>query len=305
MDRQRTLATAVTCSGIGLHTGSEVTLTLRPAPVDQGIVFVRTDLAGRQKIKAHATKVGGTNFATTLIGDGYIIGTIEHLMAALHGHAIDNVLVELDGDEVPIMDGSAAAFSYLIQSAGVVELQAPRRYLQILKPIEIVEGDKRAGLYPADSFAVTYEIDFPHPMIKVQRFDVMVTPESFHSELASARTFGFLTDVTMMRDAGLANGGGLNNAIVIGNYSVLNKGGLRYPDEFVRHKVMDAIGDVFLAGYPILGRLHAVKSGHALNHKLVMRLLAEKSSWRIVEGRPRRQKQADVMPMRPARARSI
>lgn len=305
MDKQRTLATAVTCSGIGLHTGSEVTLTLRPASVDQGIVFVRTDLAGRQKIKAHANKVGGTNFATTLIGDGYIIGTIEHLMAALHGHAIDNILVEMDGDEVPIMDGSAAAFSYLIQSAGIVEQQAPRRYIQILKPIEVVEGDKRAGLYPADNFAVTYEIDFPHPMIKVQRFDVLVTPESFHSELAGARTFGFLTEVSMMRDAGLANGGGLNNAIVIGNYSVLNKGGLRYPDEFVRHKVMDAIGDIFLAGYPILGLLHAVKSGHALNHKLVMRMLEEKSSWRIVEGRPRRQKKAKVMPLRQARVRSL
>jgi len=290
MEQQRTIAAAVTCSGIGLHSGSSVSVTIRPAPVDHGIVFVRTDLAGRQRIRAHASKVGGTNFATTLIGNGYIIGTIEHIMSALSGHGIDNALIEVDADEVPIMDGSASAFSYLLDSAGVVEQTAPRKYIQILKPITVAEGDKQAALLPADGFAVTYEICFPHPMIKTQRFNIVVTPESYRTELAKARTFGFLTDLNMMRDAGLANGGSLDNAIVVGNYTVLNKGGLRYPDEFVRHKVLDAIGDLYLAGYPILGRLRAVKSGHALNHKLVMRLLEEKQSWRIVEGRPQKPK---------------
>ena len=286
MDRQRTIATAVTCSGIGLHSGAKVTLTIVPAPVDHGIVFARTDLPGRPQVRAHASKVGGTNFATTLIGDGYIVSTIEHLMATLNGYAIDNALIEIDGDETPIMDGSAAAFGYLIDSAGVVEQTALRRYLQILKPVVMVENDKRAALSPADGFAVTYEISFPHPMIQTQRFDILVTPESFRRELAQARTFGFLSDLNMMRDAGLVNGGSLENAIVVGNYSVLNKGGLRFPDEFVRHKALDALGDLYLAGYPILGRFHAQKSGHALNHKLVTRLLEEKDSWRIVEGRP-------------------
>jgi len=297
MDRQRTLTTAVTCSGIGLHSGAKVTLTIRPAPEDHGIVFARTDMPGRQRVRAHATKVGGTNFATTLIGDGYIISTIEHLMAALNGHGIDNALVEIDGDEVPIMDGSAAAFSCLIDCAGVAEQSATRRYIQILKPIVMAENEKRVALLPADGFAITYEISFPHPMIKIQRFDILVTPESFRDELSNARTFGFLSDLNMMRDAGLANGGSLENAIVVGNYSVLNKGGLRHPDEFVRHKVVDALGDLYLAGLPILGRFHAQKSGHALNHKLVVRLLEEKDSWRIVEGRPaRRGHKASALP---------
>lgn len=288
MEFQRTLAAEVTCSGIGLHSGSKVTLTIRPAPVDNGIVFVRTDLPGRQSVRAHATKVGGTNFATTLIGDEFIIGTVEHLMAALHGYGVDNAFVEVDADEVPIMDGSSAAFSYLLESGGIAEQLTPKKYLQILKPITVVEGDKKASLLPADRFAVTYEISFPHPMIQTQRFDILVTPQSFHQELAGARTFGFLADINMLRDLGLANGGGLENAIVVGNYSVLNKGGLRYPDEFVRHKVLDALGDLYLAGYPILGRFHAVRSGHALNHKLVMRMLEEKRSWRIVEGTSRK-----------------
>lgn len=284
MTWQKTLATAVTCSGIGLHSGSKVSVTIRPAPIDRGIVFCRTDLAGRQLVRAEARNVGGTNFATTLMGKDYVIGTVEHLMATLSGHAIDNALIELDGDEVPIMDGSAAAFSYLIGSAGIVEQPVPRRYLQVLKPVSITEGDKRATLYPADGFAVTYEIDYPHPMIQQQRFDIVVTPESFASELAAARTFGFLAEVNQMRENGFAGGGSLENAIVIGNYSVINSGGLRYPNEFVRHKVLDAIGDLYLAGYPILGRMHGRKSGHALNHKLVMALLEDKKAWRLVEG---------------------
>lgn len=294
MDRQRTLSTAVTCSGIGLHSGGNVTVTIHPAPVDHGIVFSRPDKPGKQRVRAHASKVGGTNFATTLIGDNYIIGTIEHLMAALNGHGVDNALVEVDGDEMPIMDGSAAAFSYLIDSAGIAEQAAPRKYIQILKPIIVSENCKRVALLPADGFAVTYEIAFPHPMIRTQRFDILLTPESFRRELSNARTFGFLSDLNMMRDAGLANCGSLENAIVIGNYSVLNKGGLRYPDEFVRHKVLDALGDLYLAGYPILGRFHAQKSGHALNHKLVTRLLEDTDSWRLVEGRPARRTQKAV-----------
>jgi UDP-3-O-[3-hydroxymyristoyl] N-acetylglucosamine deacetylase len=287
MEMQRTIAAAVNCSGVGLHSGSDVTVAIRPAPVDHGIVFCRTDQVGRQRVKALATNVGGTNFATTLMGDGFVIGTIEHLMAALAGHGIDNALIELDGDEVPIMDGSAAAFTYLLSSAGVEEQSSARRYLQILKPVTIVEGDKRASLFPADGFAVTYEIDYSHPMIRQQRFDVVVTPQSFASELAPARTFGFLSEVNEMRENGFAGGGSLDNAIVIGNYSVINRGGLRFPNEFVRHKALDAMGDLYLAGYPILGRMHGVKSGHALNHKLVMALLEDKKAWRLVEGKPK------------------
>ncbi|MDP8224799.1 MAG: UDP-3-O-acyl-N-acetylglucosamine deacetylase [Candidatus Lernaella stagnicola] len=283
---QRTLAAAVSCTGVGLHSGGNVTVTIRPAPADNGIVFCRTDLPGRQRIRAVAANVGGTNFATTLMGDGFVIGTIEHLMAALSGHGVDNAIVEVDGDEIPIMDGSAAAFSYLVDSAGVMEQSTPRRYIQILKPVSISEGDKRAALFPADGFALTYEIDYDHPIIRRQRFDVVVTRESFRTELAAARTFGFLAEVTQMRENGFANGGSLDNAVVIGNYSVINNGGLRYPNEFVRHKALDAMGDLYLAGYPILGRMHGVKSGHALNHKLVMAMLRDKKAWRLVEGQP-------------------
>ncbi|NLH49487.1 MAG: UDP-3-O-acyl-N-acetylglucosamine deacetylase [Myxococcales bacterium] len=293
MDYQQTIAAAVHCSGIGLHTGSKITLTIRPAPPDSGIVFFRTDLVGKRKVRATAKSVGGTNFATSLIGDGFVISTIEHLMAALHGHGIDNALVEVDGDELPIMDGSAAAFSYLFNSAGLKSHQVPKRYMQILKPVVITEGDKRAALYPADGFALTYEISYTHPAIQNQRFDIVVTPQSFQSELANARTFGFLAEVNLMRESGLANGGGLENAIVLGNYSVLNAGGLRHPDEFARHKALDMLGDLYMAGYPILGRAHGFKSGHAMNHKLVMALLEDKKAWRLVDGRPNRNAVAD------------
>jgi UDP-3-O-[3-hydroxymyristoyl] N-acetylglucosamine deacetylase len=288
MEMQHTLAAPVTCSGVGLHSGTQVSVTVRPAPPDHGIVFVRTDLPGRQRLRAQATNVGGTNFATSLIGKGFVIGTVEHLMAALHGHGADNAVVEINGDELPIMDGSAAAFSYLIDNVGLKEQLASRRYLQVIRPISVSEGDKMVVLYPADRFAVTYEINYPHPLIKKQRFDIVVTPASFRSELAGARTFGFLSEVNLMRQNGLASGGGLENAIVIGNYSVLNAGGLRYPDEFVRHKALDAIGDLYLAGYPILGRMHAYKAGHALNHKLVTALLEDKKAWRLVDRRATR-----------------
>jgi len=285
MEKQRTLGASVSCSGVGLHSGSRVTVTLRPAAADHGVQFCRTDLVGRQRLQAQAKNVGNTSFATTLVGKDYMIGTVEHLMAALHGHGIDNVTIDIDGDEVPIMDGSAAAFSYLIESAGIKEQQSPRRFIQILKPIVVIEGDKKAGLYPADGFALTYEIEYPHPAIQKQRFDIVLTPESFAAELAKARTFGFLSEVNFLRENGFANGGSLENAIVVGNYSVLNTGGLRYQDEFVRHKAMDAIGDLYLAGYPIMGRYHAVKSGHALNHKLLLAMLEDKKAWRLVEGR--------------------
>jgi UDP-3-O-[3-hydroxymyristoyl] N-acetylglucosamine deacetylase len=288
MDYQQTLATAVHCSGIGLHTGSKITLTIRPAPTDTGIVFFRTDLVGKRKVRAMGKSVGGTNFATSLIGDGFVISTIEHLMAALHGHGIDNALVEVDGDELPIMDGSAAAFSYLFSSAGSKAQQVPKKYLQIIKPVIITEGDKRAAIYPADGFTLTYEISYTHPAIQNQRFDIVMTPQSFQAELAGARTFGFLAEVNLMRENGFANGGGLENAIVLGNYTVLNAGGLRFPDEFARHKALDMVGDLYLTGYPLLGRVHGYKSGHALNHKLVMALLEDKKAWRIIEGRPNR-----------------
>jgi UDP-3-O-[3-hydroxymyristoyl] N-acetylglucosamine deacetylase len=207
-------------------------------------------------------------------------------MAALHGHGVDNATIDINGDELPIMDGSAAAFSVLLKSAGLREQSEPRRFLQVVRPIKVAEGDKWAALLPGDHFSVTYEIAYQHQAIRNQRFDLVVTPQSFDDELAPARTFGFLADLDAMRQAGLANGGSLDNAIVVGNFSVLNAGGLRYPDEFVRHKAMDAVGDLYLTGYPILGRFHAYKSGHGMNHKLVTKLLADKSAWRLVEGRP-------------------
>ena len=283
MIQQQTLKAPISCKGIGLHTGHEVSLTVHPADVDHGIVFYRADKPGTASIRADFKNVGSTSFATTLNGGDFFISTVEHLMSALAGMGVDNALVEVKGNELPIMDGSSLPFAHLIASAGLTEQNKPRKYIQILRPVIVSEGDKIAGLYPASKFSVSYSIEFEHPMIKTQRYDADLTPEAYIKDIAWARTFGFLREINMMKANGLAAGGGLQNALVLGNYSVINKGGVRFPDEFVRHKILDAVGDVFLAGHRILGQLVCKKSGHALNHKLVSRMFEDRLAWRYVE----------------------
>ena len=280
---QKTIQNTVSLSGIGLHTGQKVTVTLKPALPNWGIEFKRTDLSGSPGIKAHSKNVIGTAFATTLGGRGFSISTVEHLMAALFGMGIDNAIVEVDGDEIPIMDGSADPFAYLISSVGLQVQDVQRDYIRIIKPIEVAEGDRKAALLPSDGsgFEIDYRIDFDHPMIRIQQLALTINDQIFETQVASARTFGFLSDINMLKANGFAAGGSLENAVVIGNYSILNKGGLRYPDEFVRHKILDAIGDFALAGYRIKGTLVANKSGHGLNSKLVKRLLDEKRCWHL------------------------
>jgi UDP-3-O-[3-hydroxymyristoyl] N-acetylglucosamine deacetylase len=256
---------------------------VNPAPPDSGIQFVRTDLPGRQRVKAGPETVTSTSFATTVSGKGFFISTVEHLMSALVGMAIDNAIVEIDAEEVPIMDGSAAPFAHLFASAGLKRQSKLRRYMMITQPIAIHEADKHVALYPYDGFRVEYEIEFDHAYIGRQSLGLDLSPKSYLAEIASARTFGFLSELTMLKANGFASGGSLDNAIVLGNYNVINKGGLRYRDEFVRHKILDAVGDLFLTGLPILGRLEAFRSGHGLNNRLARKLMAETGSWRIAE----------------------
>lgn len=284
---QRTLGESVTCQGVGLHSGTPVTLTLRPAPADHGIVFVRTDLPRPVSIPALAEFVVDTALATSLGKDGVKVGTIEHLMSALAGLGIDNCRIEIDGPEVPIMDGSAAPFAYLIKSAGVRVQDEPKSFLVIKKAVSVFEGDKEATLLPANTFRVSCTIDFKHPLISDQSYEMEFSDRAFHREIVRARTFGFLRDVEMLKKIGLARGGSLENAIVVDEFSILNPDGLRFPDEFVRHKILDAVGDVSLFGRPVIGHLKAFKTGHALNHKLVQRVLSDASAFEIVRARKR------------------
>jgi len=280
---QRTLRQKVSCTGIGLHSGAKITLTLSPAPANTGIRFVRTDLDPEVEIPALAPYVVDTRLATTIGKDGARIGTIEHLMAAFFGLGIDNCRVELDGPEVPIMDGSAAPFVYLIQSAGIELQREMKKFLVIRKPVEVVDGDKWAKFLPAPQLSISFTIDFDHPLISRQTFRMDFSDRFFHREIARARTFGFYEEVEMLKRMGLARGGSLDNAIVVDDFSILNPDGLRYPDEFVRHKILDSMGDISLLGMPVIGHLVAHKSGHALNHKLVTQVLSDASSYEIVE----------------------
>ncbi|MBI4475802.1 MAG: UDP-3-O-acyl-N-acetylglucosamine deacetylase [Acidobacteria bacterium] len=281
MDAQRTLRRATTCAGIGLHSGNKVTLSLKPAPVDSGIRFRRTDLQGLE-IPATVTNLATIQYATGLTREEGSVETIEHLLAALVSLAVDNVIVELNTPEVPIMDGSAAPFVYLIQEAGVKRLAAPRRYLKVIRPISLSQGDKRISLYPSEHFRVTYSISFDHPLLRHQSRTIPVTEESFIEEIAPARTFGFLKEVETMRQNGLALGGSLENAVVLGETGVLNNP-LRFEDEFVRHKILDAIGDLALVGHPVIGHLVAHRAGHALHTAFAARILEETDAWRMVE----------------------
>ncbi len=282
METQRTLRRSVSCVGIGLHSGCKVTLSLKPAPVDHGIRFRRTDL-GDFELPATVRHLSAIQLATGLSSDRVSVETVEHLLAALLSMGVDNVVVELNSPEVPIMDGSAAPFIYLIQEAGLKRQQKPRRYLKIIRPIALSRGDKRIALYPSDHFKVTYSISFDHPLLRHQSRTLAITEESFIEEIAPARTFTFLKDVEMLRQNGLALGGSLDNAVVLGETGVLNNA-LRFEDEFVRHKILDAVGDLALVGYPVIGHLVAHRAGHALHTEFASRILEETQAWRLVEG---------------------
>ena len=277
MLRQRTLKTLVSASGVGLHTGQKVRMTLRPAPADTGIVFRRIDLASPVDLPARADMVGETRLSSCLVKDGVKIYTVEHLMSALGGLGVDNVYVDIDASELPIMDGSASPFVLLIQQAGIVEQQAPKRFLRVLRPVEVKDGDKWARLDPFEGYKLSFSNEFRHPVIErsTQSVEVNFAETSYLKEIARARTFGFMHEVEDLRDNGLALGGGLDNAVVLDEYRVLNADGLRFADEFIRHKLLDAIGDLYLLGKPLLGAFSAHKSGHALNNRLLRALLAE------------------------------
>ena len=277
MLRQRTLKTLVSASGVGLHTGQKVRMTLRPAPPETGIVFRRIDLALPVDLPARAELVGETRLSSCLVRDGVKIYTVEHLMSALGGLGVDNVYVDLDASELPIMDGSASPFVLLIQQAGIVEQAAPKRFLRVTRRVEVTEGDKWARLEPFEGYKLSFSIDFRHPVIErsTQSVEVNFAEASYLKEIARARTFGFMHEVEDLRDSGLALGGGLDNAVVLDEYRVLNAEGLRFADEFIRHKLLDAIGDLYLLGKPLLAAFSAHKSGHALNNRLLRALLAQ------------------------------
>jgi UDP-3-O-[3-hydroxymyristoyl] N-acetylglucosamine deacetylase len=281
MDAQRTVRRKISCVGIGLHSGNRVNLTLRPAPVDFGIRFRRIDL-GNFEVPATVNNLAGIQLATGLAREEVSVETVEHLLAALVSIGIDNVIVELNSPEVPIMDGSAAPFVYLIHEAGVKRLPVQRKYLKIVRPIAISRGDKRIALYPSDHFKVTYSISYDHPLLRHQSRTLRITEDSFVEEVAPARTFTFLKDVEMLRQNGLALGGSLENAIVLGETGVLNNA-LRFEDEFVRHKILDAVGDLALVGYPVIGHLVAHRAGHALHTEFAAKILEETQAWRLVE----------------------
>jgi UDP-3-O-[3-hydroxymyristoyl] N-acetylglucosamine deacetylase len=277
MVKQRTLKSLISASGVGLHTGQKVRMTLRPAPADTGIVFRRIDLEPPLDISVRAELVGEARFASILVKDGVKIYTVEHFMSALSGLGIDNAFVDLDASELPIMDGSASPFALLLQQAGIEEQGAPKRFLRVKKPVEVKEGDKWARLEPYAGFKVSFSIDFRHPVIdrSTQSVTIDFAETSYLKEIARARTFGFMHEVEDLKDSGLALGGGLDNAVVLDEQSVLNSEGLRFADEFIRHKLLDAIGDLYLLGRPLLGAFTAHKSGHALNNRLVRAALSE------------------------------
>jgi len=284
MIKQRTLQNSIRATGVGLHTGKKVYLTLRPAPIDTGIVFRRTDLEQPVTITAHAKNVGDTRLSTTLVKNGVRISTVEHLLSALAGLGIDNAFVDISAPEVPIMDGSAGPFVFLIQSAGVEKQNAPKRFIRIKETVEIKQDDKWARFEPFDGFKVSFSIDFDHPIFKrsSQQADIDFSKTSFVKEVSRARTFGFMHEIELLRENNLALGGNLDNAIVMDDYRVLNEDGLRYEDEFVKHKVLDAVGDLYLLGHSLIGAFKGHKSGHELNNKLLRALLTNTQAWEMV-----------------------
>ena len=284
MLKQRTLKSQIKTTGVGLHTGVRVDLTLRPAQPDTGIVFHRVDLPDSAAIPADARNVGDTRLSSSLEKDGAKVSTVEHLMSALAGLGIDNLHVDIAGPELPILDGSAGPFVFLLQSAGIAEQNAPKRYLRVKSTVEVVHGDKVARFEPHNGFLLDFTIDFPHPVFGSENRHVIIdfAQHSYTKEVSRARTFGFMQDVEAMRSAGLALGGSLQNAIVLDETRVLNSEGLRYDNEFAKHKVLDAIGDLYLLGHPLIGKYTAFKSGHALNNAVSRALLERTDAWELV-----------------------
>lgn len=283
MIRQRTLKTTIRATGVGLHTGDKVYLTLRPAPVDNGIVFRRVDLDPVVEIQATPENVGDTTMSTCLVQDGVRISTVEHLLSAMAGLGIDNAFIDVSAPEVPIMDGSASPFVFLLQSAGVAEQNAHKKFIRIKKRVKVEDGDKYAIFEPFDGFKVAFTIDFDHPVFKKSRQTSVIdfSSTSFVKEVSRARTFGFMKDIEFLRQNNLALGGSQENAIVMDDYRVLNEDGLRYDDEFVKHKILDAIGDLFLLGHSLVGAFSGYKSGHALNNQLIRALMADETAWEL------------------------
>lgn len=298
MLKQRSIKSIVKTTGVGLHSGAKVTLVLRPALAGTGIVFHRVDLTPVVDIKADPLAVGDTRLASCLEKEGAKLGTVEHLMSALAGLGIDNLHVDVDGEEIPILDGSAAPFVFLLQSAGIEEQEAPKRFLRVKKTVEVREGDKWARLSPYEGFRLEFSIHFNHPAVDKSGTQVAIdfADQSYIRNIARARTFGFVQDIETMQAQGLALGGSLDNAIVMDEYRVLNPDGLRVPDEFVRHKVLDAIGDLYLLGAPLLAAFSAHKSGHALNNRLLRALVADATAWEWATF-----EQTAMMPARVAR----
>jgi len=284
MLKQRTLTSKISTTGVGLHTGTKVTLTLRPAAPDTGIVFRRVDLATPVDIPARALNVTDTRLSTLIEHDGARVSTVEHLMSALAGLGIDNAYVDINGPEVPIMDGSAGPFVFLLQQAGIEEQKAAKRFIRIKAPIEARIGDKWARFEPYNGFRIDFSIDFPHPVFGAENKHVVIdfAEHSYLKEISRARTFGFMQEVETMRELGLALGGSLDNAIVLDEFRVLNSDGLRYDNELVKHKVLDAVGDLYLLGHPLIGAYTAYKSGHALNNQLLRATLAQEDAWEFV-----------------------
>jgi len=284
MLKQRTLKNTIRATGVGLHTGEKVLMTLGPAPVNAGIVFRRGDLDPVAQIRADGMLVGETTLGTTLVQDGVRVATVEHLMSAFAGLGIDNATVELSATEVPIMDGSAGPFVFLIQSAGIAEQSAAKRFIRIRRPVEVRDGDKWARFTPFDGFKVNFEIEFDHPVFKrhAQTASMDFGTTSFLREISRARTFGFMRDMEFLRSMNLGRGGSLDNAIVLDDYRILNDDGLRYENEFVRHKILDAIGDLYLLGHSIIGEFSGYKSGHGLNNQLLRELVRNEKAWEEV-----------------------
>lgn len=283
MPFQKTLKNKTVFSGVGLHSGKETTITLRPAEAGTGIVFHRTDLTPPVSIEAKTANVVNTRLSTTIGKNGAVVATIEHLMAALRGCDIDNIHVDINGPEVPIMDGSAVQFVEGIREAGIKVLSKPRKYLVVKKPVTVTDGDKKVTIIPSRYFKVSFDMSFNHPVVSNQSGTFKFDEETFSRDFSPARTFGFLAEVEMLKANGLAQGGSLENAVVIGNDGILNEEGLRFDDEFVRHKILDSIGDLFLAGYHIIGHVKAYKSGHDMNHRLLTELLSKKECWKLVD----------------------
>jgi UDP-3-O-[3-hydroxymyristoyl] N-acetylglucosamine deacetylase len=284
MIRQRTLRNSIKATGVGLHTGDKVLLTLCPAPVDTGIVFRRTDLNPVAEIPARADLVGETTLSTCLVHGDARVSTIEHLLSAMAGLGIDNAYVDVTAPEIPIMDGSAAPFVFLLQSAGIVEQHAAKKFIRVRKEVTVTDGDKTASFLPLEGFKISFAIDFDHPVFKhrATTTEIDFSTTSFVREVSRARTFGFVEEIEYLRSKGLARGGSMDNAVVIDDYKVLNHGGLRYDDEFVKHKVLDAIGDLYLLGYSLIGEYRAFKSGHALNNHALRTLIANKDAWEMI-----------------------